>query len=175
LCIRAGDQKMKKSIATVFAAIMMMMSTAAMADIATITKVNPVQGEQIQQQQVCSPTGFVGQVEQDRSTAGSILGGITGAVVGSHAGNGNGRLAATAVGAIIGAVAGDRIDNRQPNIASVQQQSCRLVSTIVPRTVGYLVTYEFGGRKYQSMLPYDPSEGGNTELRVTVSVSVNPR
>lgn len=162
---------MKKSIASIFAAVMLMMSTAAMADIATITKVNPVQGEQIQQQQVCSPTGLIGQVEQERGATGSILGGITGAVVGSTAGKGNGRLAATAAGAIIGAIAGDRVENRQPNLAAMPQQSCRIVSTIVPRTVGYLVTYEFGGRSYQSMLPYDPSEGGNTSLRVTVSVT----
>jgi len=169
--VRAGDPKMKKSIASIFAAVMLMMSTAAMADIATITKVNPVQGEQIQQQQVCSSTGLIGQVEQERGATGSILGGITGAVVGSTAGKGNGRLAATAAGAIIGAIAGDRVENRQPNLAAMPQQSCRIVSTIVPRTVGYLVTYEFGGRSYQSMLPYDPSEGGNTSLRVTVSVT----
>lgn len=135
-------------------------------DVATITSVTPLQGEQMVQQQVCPQTVSQAAPVQERSVTGSLLGGITGALLGSNVGNGNGRTVAIAAGAIAGAVTGDRLDNRAP----VQQASCYLVAKSELRVVGYQVSFDYNGRNYKQTMQFDPSQGGNTTLRVNVNV-----
>ena len=91
--------------------------------------------------------------QQQRSVGGSIIGGIA--------------------GAIAGAIAGDRIDNngqqfqQAPGEEAVQR--CRTVDHWENRTNGYNVTYEYHGRTFNSVLPYDPGQ------RVRLHVAVTPR
>jgi uncharacterized protein YcfJ len=93
-------------------------------------------------------------VYEDRghSSGGAILGTIAGGVIGSRFGGGNGRLIATAVGAGLGAVIGDRHDNRysQPTERVVTRpvDSCVTVDHWDTVNRGYLVEYEYGGRRY---------------------------
>lgn len=111
--------------------------------------------------------------QQQRSVGGSIIGGIAGGLLGNQVGGGNGRTAATAAGAIAGAIAGDRIDNngqqfqQAPGEEAVQR--CRTVDHWENRTNGYNVTYEYHGRTFNSVLPYDPGQ------RVRLHVAVTPR
>lgn len=111
----------------------------------------------------------------ERSNGGAVIGGIAGAILGNQVGRGNGRTAATAAGAVIGAISGDRIDNSNGNgqvvtetVTSEQPvQRCRTVDHWESRTTGYSVNYEYKGRGYTAMLPYDPG----TRLKVNVSVT----
>lgn len=108
---------------------------------------------------------------QQRSVGGGIIGGIAGGLLGNQVGGGNGRTAATAVGAIAGALTGDRLDNdrsQAPPQTEVRRQ-CRNVDHWESRTNGYNVTYEYQGRNFTSMLPYDPGQ------RVRLHVAVTPR
>jgi uncharacterized protein YcfJ len=94
------------------------------------------------------------------------------APLGNHVGGGNGRTAATAAGAIAGAIVGDRIQNNPNQPGTVEQQPvrhCRTVDNWQTRTNGYAVTYEYHGRTYTSVMPYDPGE------RVRLHVAVTPR
>jgi uncharacterized protein YcfJ len=115
------------------------------------------------------------QPQQQRSIGGSLIGGIAGGLLGNQVGGGNGRTAATAAGAIAGAIAGDRIDNngaqqqyqQAPREEAVRQ--CRMVDHWESRTNGYNVTYEYHGRNFTSVLPYDPGQ------RVRLHVALTPR
>lgn len=145
---------------------------AAYDDVATIRSVEPIHSDQVQQQQVCDGMQGSNQVQNSgNSYTGSVLGGIAGALLGSGVGGGSGRLVATAIGAAAGAMTGDRIDNRQGNFNN--QPSCRIVQTVVSRISAYLVTYDYNGRTYQSSMQRDPSQGGNTTVRVSVAVTAN--
>lgn len=139
-------------------------------DFGRVTRVTP-QVEQINNpRQECRDQ--VVNVEQpaDRSMGGSIVGGIAGALLGNQVGHGNGRTAATAAGAIAGAVVGDRVDNRDNQGSTAQQnvRQCRTVDHYETRNNGYQVTYDYKGRNYTSMMSYDPGD------RVRLRVSVEP-
>ncbi|MBY0242044.1 MAG: glycine zipper 2TM domain-containing protein [Burkholderiaceae bacterium] len=116
------------------------------------------------------------QVQQpsQRSAGGSIVGGIVGALAGSQIGGGNGRTAAAAAGAIAGAVIGDRVDNQNVQPGAVTEQAvkqCRMVDSIEERTNGYDVSYDYRGRTYNIVMPYDP--GQRVRLRVQVDPILN--
>ena len=115
------------------------------------------------------------QAAQPRANGGAIIGGIAGALIGNQIGGGSGRTTATAAGAIIGAISGDRLENNGTQQGAVETvtseqpvQRCRMVDNFESRTTGYNVTYEYKGRQYSSVLPYDP---GN---RLKVNVTVTP-
>ncbi|MFZ6687219.1 glycine zipper 2TM domain-containing protein [Undibacterium sp. SXout11W] len=111
------------------------------------------------------------QQPQERSNTGGIIGGIAGGLLGSQVGNGNGRIAAAAAGAITGAIVGDRVDNNnnnaQPGYTTRPVRQCRNVDNWQTRTNGYAVTYEYNGRSYTSVMPYDP--GSRVRLRVSIT------
>ena len=110
------------------------------------------------------------QQPQERSNAGGIIGGIAGGLLGSQVGGGNGRIAAAAAGAITGAIVGDRVDNNNnqpPGYTTRPVRQCRNVDNWKTRTNGYAVTYEYNGRSYTSMMPYDP--GSRLRLRVSIT------
>jgi uncharacterized protein YcfJ len=108
---------------------------------------------------------------QQRSVGGGIIGGIAGGLLGNQVGGGNGRTAATAAGAIAGALTGDRLDNDrgQAQPQTEVRRQCRNVDNWESRTNGYSVTYEYHGRNFTSVLPYDPGQ------RVRLHVAVTPR
>jgi len=104
------------------------------------------------------------------SVAGAVIGGIAGGLLGSTIGRGNGRVAAAAVGAGVGAIAGNNIgNNRNSYSRSVPVESCYQVDNWQTVNSGYLVTYEYNGRTYNTVTNSHP---GNY---IDVNVSVAPR
>jgi uncharacterized protein YcfJ len=66
---------------------------------------------------------------------------------------------------------GDRLDNRDRGREVIYEREvrrCRMVDQWETRISGYLVTYEYGGRSYTTVLPYDPGH------RLAVRVNVEP-
>lgn len=145
-------------------------SAADYDDYARVLSVSP-QSEQVNQPtQECHTEVVETRGGGERGAGGAIIGGVAGGIIGNQVGGGNGRAAATAIGAITGAIVGDRIENDRPQTVREQQvQRCRTVDRWVTRNNGYAVTYEYHGRNYTSIMPYDPGE------RMRVHVSVTPR
>lgn len=113
-------------------------------------------------------------VQQQRSQAGTVIGGIAGALLGSQVGSGNGKVAAAAAGAIAGGMVGDHVDNdgRQYGNGVQEQavQKCRTVDAVETRTNGYDVTYDYRGHTYNTVLNRDPGQ----RVRVRVNVEADP-
>ena len=104
-------------------------------------------------QQVCgNETVYSG----NRTTgAGAVIGAIAGGAVGNTIGKGSGRAAATAIGVLGGAVVGNQIEgNGQPQYQNVQR--CTTETYYDQRVIGYDVTYEMGGRQYQTRTAQAP-------------------
>ena len=142
-------------------------------DFARVVRVAP-QYEQVNYPQQDCRTEYVPvqRQEQARGMGGSIVGGIAGGILGNQVGGGSGRTVATAAGAIAGAIVGDRMENNNSYGPVVEQQpvrQCRTVDNWQTRPNGYAVTYEYNGRTYTSVMPYDPGE------RLRVRVAVTPR
>lgn len=143
-------------------------------DFGRVVRVQP-RIEQVNRPRQECRTEYV-QVQQpaQRSAGGSIVGGIVGALAGSQIGGGHGKTAATAAGAIAGAVIGDRVDNQNVQPGAVTEQAvkqCRVVDNIEERTNGYDVTYDYRGRTYNIVMPYDP--GQRIRLRVQADPILN--
>ncbi len=134
-------------------------------DSARVVRVTP-QVEQVNQPRQECNTEYV-QAAPQRNVGGSILGGVAGGILGNQVGGGNGRTVATAAGAIAGAIVGDRVENNQQQGQQAVQR-CRMVDSWESRNNGYAVTYEYNGRTYTSVMPYDPGQ------RVRLRVSLNP-
>jgi len=108
---------------------------------------------------------------EHRSLVGPIIGGVAGGLLGAQVGKGSGQVVAAATGAAVGAIVGDRLGNRDRDRQVVYEQEvrrCRMVDQWETRISGYRVTYEYGGRSYTTMLPYDPGR------RLAVRVGVEP-
>ncbi len=141
-------------------------------DFGRVLSVAPQVEQFNQPRQECRTEYVQVQRQQSRSVGGSIIGGIAGGLLGNQVGGGNGRTAATAAGAIAGAITGDRLDNNGQQFQGPSQeavQQCRMVDHWESRTNGYNVTYEYHGRNFTSVLPYDPGQ------RVRLHVAVTPR
>lgn len=138
-------------------------------DTARVVRVSP-QTEQINQpRQECHTEYVQAPPQQSRNFGGSILGGLAGGILGNQVGGGSGRTAATAVGAITGAIVGDRVENNNQQGGQQEVRQCHTVDHWQTRNNGYAVTYEYNGRSYTSVMPYDPGE------RVRLRVSLTPR
>lgn len=111
--------------------------------------------------------------DSNHSIAGAVIGGIAGGLLGNTIGRGNGRVAAAAVGAGVGAIAGDRIGSRNNVVSTrtVPVQSCYQVDNWQTVNSGYLVTYEYNGRVYNTVTSSHP---GNY-IDVNVAVAPNSR
>jgi uncharacterized protein YcfJ len=142
-------------------------------DYARVTSVTPQLERYNRPQRECR-TEYVQQVYNQpapRNGGGAILGAIAGGIIGNQVGGGTGRAVATAAGTIAGAVAGDRLSNDRPGqtvVAEQPVQQCRMIDNWETRPNGYAVTYEYHGRSYTSVLPYDPGQ------RLHVAVQVTP-
>ncbi len=142
-------------------------------DVARVLSVTP-QIERVNEPRQECRTEYVRETYSDsnngeRSVTGSIIGGVAGGLLGSRVGKGNGRVAAAAVGAGVGAIVGDRLGNQNNNQRSYERPVERCVSVDNWRTVerGYLVSYRYNGRDYNTVTNYRP---GDT-LRVRVAVA----
>ena len=108
---------------------------------------------------------------EHRSLVGPVIGGVAGGLLGAQVGKGSGRVVAAAAGAAVGAIVGDRLDNRDRDREVVydrEVQRCRVVDQWETHITGYQVAYEYAGRSYTTVLPYDPGR------RLAVRVSVEP-
>ena len=108
-----------------------------------------------------------------RNYGGAVVGGLAGALLGNQVGRGHGREAATAVGAVVGALTGDNIANRgrweQPDQTEAREvTSCRTVSEVRSRVVGYQVDFEYRGQRFTTLMHDNPGP------YVPVRVSVEP-
>ena len=106
-----------------------------------------------------------------RNYGGAVVGGLAGALIGNQVGRGHGREAATAVGAVFGALTGDNIANRgrfeQPyEPVSREVTTCRTVSDVQSRIVGYRVDYEYRGQRFSTLMQDQP--GAFVPVRVSV-------
>ena len=98
---------------------------------------------------------------RERSLGGAIIGGVAGGLLGHTIGRGNGKVAAAAVGAGVGAIVGDRVDNdgRRGGYQRVVErpvESCVTVDHWSQVPAGYLVDYEYNGRRYSTVTEQDP-------------------
>ena len=106
----------------------------------------------------------------NRNYGGAVVGGLAGGLLGNRVGRGHGREAATAVGAVIGAFTGDNLANRggfdpyEPTSREVT--SCRKVSDVQSRVVGYRVDYEYRGQRFSTLMHDQP--GSFLPVRVSV-------
>jgi uncharacterized protein YcfJ len=108
------------------------------------------------------------------SVAGALIGGIAGGLLGNTIGRGNGRVAAAAVGAGVGAIAGNSIANQSNNgggTRTVPVQNCYQVDNWQTVNTGYLVTYEYNGRTYTTVMSNPPGQ----YVDVNVAVAPNSR
>ncbi|NOT15070.1 MAG: glycine zipper 2TM domain-containing protein [Methylotenera sp.] len=110
--------------------------------------------------------------QPQRSVSGAIIGGIAGGLLGNTIGRGNGRIAAAAVGAGLGALVGDRVDNSNRNgrehVESRPVERCVTVDNWQTVSAGYLVSYEYNGRQYSTLMNQDPGR------YIPVQVQVKP-
>jgi uncharacterized protein YcfJ len=104
------------------------------------------------------------------SYVGPLIGGVAGGLLGAQVGKGNGKVAASAAGAAIGAIVGDRLSNRggPDEFYEREVRRCRMVDNFETRITGYRVTYDYAGRMYTTLLPYDPGP------RLSVRVHIEP-
>jgi uncharacterized protein YcfJ len=165
----------KLSIAVASVLAVAQVNAHAFEAVANVVGVSPIT-EQVNRptQQCWTEQQQVTQVvPQERNYLGAIIGGVAGGLLGSQVGRGNGRIAGAAVGAGVGAVAGDAVANQNRSDGTVTTttpvQRCRQVDSFQPVTTGYMVTYEYGGQRFSTRLPYNP---GN---QLKVNVAVTPR
>jgi len=115
------------------------------------------------------------------AAGGMILGGLIGAVIGHQFGYGPERAFGTVAGAVVGSAIGHDAAQRRDagwddrgygdrGGRPVESERCvtRYSERVDQRIDGYLVSYRYNGRNYQTDLPYDPGE------RLRVRVAVNP-
>ena len=110
----------------------------------------------------------------NESLAGPLIGGLAGALLGHTVGRGSGNVAATAGGAVVGAVVGDRMQRNADYDSGATQEvrRCKVVDNFESRLTGYHVVYEYAGRTYTALLPYDP--GRELYVRVNVDPAGGP-
>ena len=138
-------------------------------DTARVLSVTPQVEQFNHPRQECQTSYVQEQQRQSRGYGGSVIGGIAGGLLGNQVGRGNGRTVATAAAAITGAIVGDRLENNQPAVVERPVQDCRRVDHWESRSNGYAVTYEYQGRRYTTVMPYDPGD------RLRLHVSLSPR
>lgn len=137
---------------------------------ARVTNVEP----QYRNVQVATPTEtcWDEQVQQApyKSYTSTILGGIVGGVLGNQVGKGTGKDVATVAGTVLGASVGNDVSNRNVNSQYYgTQKRCQVSNQYrnERQINGYVVTYEYNGRTYQTQTAQHP---GN-EIPVIVSVT----
>ncbi|NML47207.1 glycine zipper 2TM domain-containing protein [Ramlibacter sp. G-1-2-2] len=129
--------------------------------------------EECRSQWVNEPQAVAAPQQQQNNIGGIVLGGVVGGLLGNQVGKGHGKEAATAVGAVTGAVVGNNIANgppQPPQYVDSQREvrSCRQVVDMQQRQTGFVVSYEYHGHEYSTVMPRDPGPF------VPVQVSITP-
>ena len=135
---------------------------ASAQDVGRVLSSQPLIQQVAVPHQVCSQQQVA--VQQQKSGAGAVMGALAGGAMGNAVGRGSGNAAATMLGIVGGAIVGDRIEGAPPpQVQTVQ--NCSTQNFVENRTVGYNVTYEFGGKQYSVQMPQDP--GPSIQLSVS--------
>ncbi|MFT4195546.1 glycine zipper 2TM domain-containing protein [Ottowia sp.] len=85
------------------------------------------------------------------SGAGAAVGAVTGGLIGSQLGKGSGHIAGAILGALGGALLGNTAEASQPYYGGCATRYGQ-------RVTGYDVTYEVGGRQYQTRMAQAPGQ-----------------
>jgi uncharacterized protein YcfJ len=131
-------------------------------DVGRVLSAQPILQQVVVPRKICSNQQV--EVQQQKSGAGAAMGAIAGGAIGNSVGRGSGNAAATVLGIFGGAILGDRIEGA-PASRVETVQSCATQNFYENQTVGYNVTYEFGGRHYSVQMPNDP--GHTIQLQVS--------
>jgi uncharacterized protein YcfJ len=143
----------------------------AFEDYARVRDVTPeYENVNVPRQECYSEVVPQGYSRGGNSIVGPLIGGVAGGLIGSRVGQGNGRVAAAAAGAAVGALVGNHLANgdRREVYSEREVRRCTTVDNWESRVTGYRVAYEYQGRAYTTILPYDPGQ------RLPVRVSVEP-
>ena len=106
---------------------------------------------------------------QHKSAGGMLAGGLIGGIIGHQVGGGRGNKVATAMGTLIGAKIGHDAVNGdvggERRLAGYEEH-CKTHHQVSYEQVvdGYDVTYEYRGREYRLVMPYDP--GRHIKMRI---------
>jgi len=100
---------------------------------------------------------------EQSSVGGMLAGGLIGGVIGHQIGGGRGNKIATGLGVLLGARVGHQAvngDARAERTIEGYEEHCITRYRVSYREVvdGYDVTYEYRGREYQLVMPYDPGK-----------------
>jgi uncharacterized protein YcfJ len=100
----------------------------------------------------------------------TIAGGIVGAAIGRQFGSGRDRDALTMIGAVAGSAIANQRAQRNQGYREVPVQRCEVVNERVTeqRVDGYLVTYQYQGRRYTTRTATPPGD------RIALAVDVRP-
>ncbi len=126
------------------------------ADTGQVISSTPVMQEVLIPQRTCRDEQV--EVEQPKSSAGSVIGAVAGGLLGSTMGRGSGKSAATAAGVIVGAVVGDQAANADKGTSVQIERRCSNRQVRSQQLVGYDVVYEYAGKRYTTRLAQDPGE-----------------
>lgn len=164
---------MKKSVLVAGASLLAIGGAAAQTqEFARVMSATPLVQQVAVPRQVCSNQQVVVNQPGATTGAGAVIGGVAGGALGNQIGHGSGRAAATVVGVIGGAMLGNAIEGNQAQASQVQNvQNCTTQTFYENRTNGYSVRYEYGGREYQTQMPYDPGPNLRVQVQVTPVLS----
>jgi len=175
------------TIASLFATALAGAHAASFTDNARVRSAEPqyeninVPRNECTSQWINEPVSAAPQTTQAPQYGGAVLGGLAGGVLGHQVGNGRGKDVATVLGVVLGAVAGNQIQNQygQPPYdngqyasngryeqAQREVQRCRTVYDTQSRITGYLVSYDYRGQQYSTLMRNNP--GNSLPVRVSV-------
>lgn len=135
---------------------------------ARVISATPVVQQVMVPRTVCTNQPMAAQ--QPSGGGGALIGAIAGGLLGAGIGAGMGQAAATGLGIVAGAAVGDRVE-RGPGTMQMAQ-GCNTQTFAENRTVGYNVTYEYGGQQYTVQTPNDP--GQSIRLQMSPVGASNP-
>ncbi len=174
-------------IISVLATALSGVQAATFTDHARVRSVDPqyenfnVPRKECTSQWVTETVSATPQATQAGHYGGAVLGGLAGGVLGHQVGKGRGKDVATVLGVVLGAVVGNQIQHQAepaPNASDpyasndqyeqVQRevQSCRTVYDTQTRITGYLVSYDYQGQQYSTLMRNHP--GNSLPVRVSV-------
>lgn len=150
---------MKNSLVLVVAAFAS--GLCAAQEVGRVISSTPVMQQVAVPRTVCSNDAVA--VANQRSGAGAAIGALAGGALGNAVGHGSGRAVATMLGLFGGAVVGDRVEGQGSQVQNVQ--NCRTQNVYENRLSNYNVVYDYAGKQYSVLMPYDP--GPTVKLQVT--------
>jgi len=139
-------------------------SAALATEYGNVVSSTPVTAQVAVPQQSCQNVTQVRAPET--SGGGAVAGALIGGLAGNAIGGGAGRALATGLGVVAGAITGNNIEAANTPPQQVNSLVCQNGASYVNRVIGYDVTYDYQGQRYQARVPQDPGE------RIAVNVSV---